>query len=348
MATAHIKGARIAAIGTCVPSHLFDNLNDTKDFTPAEIRKVVAMAGVQERRLADETICSTDLCVAAAGKIIAALNWEPQTVDAVILVTQTPDYFLPSSSCLIHKQLGLSENCAAFDIGLGCSGYPYGLWMAAMMCQTGGFQRVIFCHGDTPGRFSLQSDRSVALLFGDAGSATAIEAIPHDASDGYFFSMHTDGNGYKDMIIEGGGFRDRFPDDRRKHYVNMNGANIFNFTIKRLPPLIMDTLKLSGHQKEDVDYFIFHQSNQYILRHVMKKLSLPEDKTPMTLKKFGNPGGPSIPLTLTNGGLSRPKGQILKLMLLGYGVGLSWASALIELDSEVLLEHMEISHGRSL
>jgi 3-oxoacyl-[acyl-carrier-protein] synthase-3 len=180
------------------------------------------------------------------------------------------------------------------------------------------------------------------LLFGDAGSATAIEAPDSMNSADWFFSLHTDGSGYNDMIIEGGGFRDRFPDDQRKNYVSMNGANVFNFTIKRLPQLIKNTLNISGYTQDDLDYFIFHQSNRFILKHVMKKMSLPENKVPMTLKEFGNPGGPSIPLTITMGGLERPDDRALKLMLLGYGVGLSWASALIDLPPDAILEHVEL------
>lgn len=348
MATAHIKGARIAAIGTCVPARRFDNLNDTDNFTPAEVRKVVAMAGVKHRRVADDAICSTDLCTAAAERIIEKLEWAPETIEALILVTQTPDYFLPSSACLIHRRLNLSNQCAAFDMGLGCSGYPYGLWLAAMMIQASGFKRVILCHGETPGRFTLQSDRSVALLFGDAGSATAIEAAAPDNAAGWFFAMHTDGSGYRDMIIEGGGFRNRFPEEPRQNYLYMNGANIFNFTIKRVPPLIMDTLKLAGAPADSIDYFIFHQSNQYILRHIIKKLSLPEEKVPIVLENYGNPGGPSVPLTITRGAMDRSNGAALKLMLLGYGVGLSWASALIELAPDALLEHLELGNGRDI
>jgi 3-oxoacyl-[acyl-carrier-protein] synthase-3 len=345
MATAKTNGSRIAAIGTCVPSLRFDNVKDTTEFTPAEVRKVVAMAGVRARRLADDSICSTDLCTAAAKKIMGSLNWAPETIDAVIMVTQTPDYLLPPSSCIIHNDLELSDCCAAFDMGLGCSGYPYGLWTAAMMIQTGGAKRVLLCHGDTPGRYSFNSDRSVSLLFADAGSVTAIEADDRADRHDWFYSLHSDGTGYRDMIIEGGGFRDRFPGDQRKHYIQMNGANVFNFTIKRLPPLIQDTLQISAYGQDDVDYFIFHQSNQFILKHLMKKMALPEDKVPMTLKEYGNPGGPSIPLTITQGELHRPPHKSLKLMLLGYGVGLSWASALIELNPDALLEHAELTEG---
>jgi 3-oxoacyl-[acyl-carrier-protein] synthase-3 len=282
------------------------------------------------------------LCLAAANRLIESLRWEKASIDALIMVTQSPDYFLPSTSCVVHNYLGLSDSCATFDVGLGCSGYPYGLWLASMMIQSGGVQRVLMLHGETPSRFSDKSDRSVSLLFGDCGSATAIEACDNEESDQWHFKLHTDGSGYKDMIIEGGGFRDRFPKDPRKYSVKMNGANIFNFTIKRVPPLIQDTLEISEFDMNDIDYFVFHQSNQFIIKHLIKKLKIPAEKVPMTLKDYGNTGGASIPLTITQGGLKRPEKRPLKLMLLGYGVGLSWGSALVDLGPDAILSHTEI------
>ena len=348
MADTSIRGARIAAVGTCVPSRRFDNVTETTEFPKDAVRKVVAMAGISSRRLADESICSSDLCLEAARKILNSLGWERDSIDALIMVTQSPDYFLPSTSCVIHKHLQLSCDCAAFDVGLGCSGYPYGLWLAAMMLRSGRQKRILVLHGETPSRFADKSDRSVALLFGDTGSATVLEAVDPKDSEEWFFKLHTDGAGYKDMIIEGGGFRNRFCKDSQKYFVKMNGPNIFNFTIKRVPSLIQDTLKLAKIDAEDVDYFIFHQSNQFIIKHLLKKLNLSTDKVPMTLKEFGNTGGASIPLTITQGRLQRPDNRSLKLMLLGYGVGLSWGSALVEVEPDVIMEHIELSNERAM
>ena len=343
MAATSLKGPRIAGIVTCVPSCRFDNQKDTKNFTKEEIRKVTAMAGVSERRLADNSICSSDLCITASESVLEALKWERDSIDALIMVTQSPDYFLPSTSCVVHKYLRLSDRCAAFDVGLGCSGYPYGLWMAAMMLQGNGFRRVLLLHGETPGRFAYESDRSVSLLFGDAGSATAMEANESDHTKDWYFLLHTDGEGYRDMIIPGGGFRDRFSKDKRKYFVEMNGANVFNFTIKRVPPLIQKTLQFSGFEKEEVDYFIFHQSNQFIIRHLIKKTGIPDEKVPMTLKTFGNTGGPSIPRSPTNGGIVRPMDRPLNMMLLGYGVGLSSGEPGSTLYENAILGYVELN-----
>jgi 3-oxoacyl-[acyl-carrier-protein] synthase-3 len=347
MALIKLGGPIIKAIGTCVPSRRFNNLTDSSGFDPVEARKVVLMAGVKTRHLADDTICSSDLCFSAARNILDSLHWAPETIDGLIMVTQSPDYFLPSTACLMHQRLGLPVSCASFDVGLGCSGYPYGLWLASMMLQNRGFRRVLLLHGETPSRFSDCGDRSVALLFGDAGSATALEAPPTEDSRPWWFNLYTDGTGCRDLIIEGGGFRERFPESQRKHFVSMNGANIFSFTIKRVPALIEDTLREAGITKDAIDYYIFHQSNQFIMRHLANKVQLPEAKIPFTIGEFGSTGGPSIPLTLTRGNLCRPKDRHLLLLLLGYGVGLSWGSAVVELGADATLSHSELSSSCS-
>ncbi len=346
MALLKTSGARIAAVCTCVPARRFNNLVDVAEFSEEEVRKVTGMAGVAARRMAGETICSSDLCIAAARRALHKLGWEPSSVDALIMVTQTPDYVLPSTACVIHHRLGLSDHCAAFDVGLGCSGYPYGIWLAAMMLQGGGIRRALVLHGETPTRFSDKADRSVSLLFGDAGSATALEAVADGTALNWHYALHSDGSGYNSMIIESGGFRDRFGSDPRKYCVKMNGALIFNFTIKRVPALIDETLISAGISSEEVDYFIFHQSNQFIMKHLCVKQSVPLEKAPIILKEFGNTGGASIPLTMTQGQLKRPSDRALRLMLLGYGVGLSWGSALVDLDPSAVLDSLELENDR--
>jgi 3-oxoacyl-[acyl-carrier-protein] synthase-3 len=339
MAQAAVKGLVIRGIATSVPERTFDNVRDTTAFPKDEVRKVVAMAGVTERRVADAATCSSDLCFAAAEALLGALPWPRPSIDGLIMVTQTPDYFMPSSSCVLHKRLGLSTGCAAFDLGLGCSGYVYGLWLASTMLKTGGLKRVLLLHGETPTRYASESDRAVSLLFGDAGSATALELDERADAPASYFTLHTDGTGYDDLIVEAGGFRDRFCADERAHYVKMNGANVFNFTIKTVPPLIEDTLRLAGRNVGDVDYYVFHQSNRFIIKHLVGACALPAERVPIVLDRYGNPGGPSIPLTITQG-LPDRAGP-LSLMLLGYGVGLSWGAALVPLEESAVLRHVE-------
>ncbi len=343
MAFSQLPGCSVRAICSSVPARIFDNLTETTAFEPSEVDKVVKMAGVRRRHIASESICSSDLCVAAAKRVLERLDWKPETVDALIFVTQSPDYLLPSTSCLAHRDLGLSDQCAAYDVGLGCSGYPYALWQASMMLSSGGLKRVLVLHGETPSRFSDNSDRAVALLFGDAGSATALEFDPAAATRApWSFGLHTDGTGWRDLIIEGGGFRDRTPEDPRKLRVAMNGANVFNFTIKRVPSSVEEILQRSTTPRESIDYFVLHQSNLFIMKHLAKKMQIPDAKLPLTIQRFGSTGGPSVPLTITQGNLNRPSDRALRLLLVGYGVGLSWGTALVDLPADAILDHVEV------
>jgi 3-oxoacyl-[acyl-carrier-protein] synthase-3 len=258
-------------------------------------------------------------------------------VTGLILVTQSPDYFLPSSSCMAHKWLGLSDQCATFDVGLGCSGYPYGLYLAATMLKAGGQQRILMLHGETPSLFPSADDHATTLLFGDAGSATALESDA--AAPAAHFCLQTDGSGYDGLIIRGGAYRDRVPADPRDLRLHMDGAGIFNFTIKRVPPLIKDTLQFANLQTGDVDWYLFHQSNRFIMKHLAKKCGLPEERVPFVLDRFGNSGGPSVALALTQGVPAEPR-RDMRVMMLGYGVGLSWSSALAQIDARAPLEHI--------
>lgn len=339
MARSSHNHCRIAGVSTCVPSKVFDNMTDASTFPRDEVRKVVSMAGVKKRHMSDGSICSSDLCLQAAGDLLADLGWAPDTVDALILVTQTPDYFLPSTSCLIHRDLGLSDRCATFDVGLGCSGYPYGMWLASMMINAG-LNRVLVLHGETPTLFLNPDDRATYLLFGDAGSATAVERT--DDENTWHFILQTDGSGYDNLIVSAGGFRNRFSENSGEYCLSMNGADLFNFTIKRVPPLIIETLELSGMDVNDVDCYVFHQSNRFMMNHIAKKCGLPSDRIPIILEKFGNAGGPSVPLTITRGIDRDAITDGYSLMLLGYGVGLSWGSGLVTIDKDTVLMHSTI------
>jgi len=333
-----IGGFRLAGVSTCLPPGVVDNLDPALGFPPEDVRKVVSMAGVRERRVVPPTVTSSDLCCRAAQKLLERLDWAPESVSALIFVTQTPDHFLPSGACLLQQRLGLPDSCAAFDVGLGCSGYPYGLYLAAAMLRAGGHRRVLMLHGETPTRFVSPEDQATVLLFSDAGSATALE-LDDDPQAGGHFVLHTDGSGAEGLILRGGAFRDREPANPRHRFLEMDGAAIFNFTIKRVPPLIADTLALAGLGVPDVDAFVFHQSNRFIMKHLMKKAGLPDERVPMTIESSGNCGGPSVAVTMTRRLQTPPPGQRLRCMLLGYGVGLSWGSALVQIDERTVLIH---------
>jgi 3-oxoacyl-[acyl-carrier-protein] synthase-3 len=338
LSQSNIGGFRIAGVSTCLPPAVVDNLDPTLGFPPEDVRKVVAMAGVRERRVVRPGVTSADLCQRAAERLLQRLGWAPDTVSALVFVTQTPDHFLPSTSCLLQQRLGLPDSCAAFDVGLGCSGYPYGLYIAATLLRGGGHRRVLMLHGETPSRFVSPEDQATVLLFSDAGSATALELDDDPASGGHFV-LHTDGSGAEGLILRGGAFRDREPANPRHRFLEMDGAAIFNFTIKRVPALIADTLAFAGKAVADVDAFVFHQSNRFIMKHLMKKGGLPEDRVPFSIEDSGNCGGPSVAVAMTRRLATPAPGQRQLWMLLGYGVGLSWASALVPVDERTVLLH---------
>jgi len=338
MSQSEIKNCRVAGISSCVPSKIYNNRKDSSHFPKIDVEKVVSLAGVVERHICDDSICSSDLCYKSAEDIIKKLEWDKDTIDGLVFITQSPDYFLPSTSCVLHERLGLPESCATFDIGLGCSGYPYGIWMAAMMLNSN-HKRVLVLHGETPSRFTSPDDKVTYLLFGDAGSATALE-YDEDNNTPWNFTFGTDGKGHEDLIIYSGGFRKRFDDDPRQHYLHMKGTNLFNFTIKKIPSLINDTLNAANTKTEDIDYFIFHQSNKYMMMHLAKKCGIKKEQAPIILDTFGNTGGPSIPLTITQTLKNKDIREPVSMMLIGYGVGLSWSAALLELNERTLISHV--------
>ena len=338
MSFSRLHGFRLAGVSTCVPPTRVDNLEAGKEFGAVEVRKVVSMAGVRHRHVVTPDVTAVDLCADAAAHLLKRLGWAPDTVTGLIMVTQSPDHFLPSSSCIVHARLGLADHCAAFDVGLGCSGYPYGLYLAATMLRGGGHQRILVLHGETPSLFVDPADHATTLLFGDAGSATALEHTG-DERDEACFGLFTDGRGADSLIIKGGAFRDRFPSDPRDLSLRMDGASVFNFTIKRVPALIKDTLAYAGLPPEGIDAYIFHQSNRFIMKHLITKCGLPEDRVPFILEDMGNCGGPSVPLTMTLSPDQLRSDRPLRLMLLGYGVGLSWGSATLTLHPGTPLLH---------
>lgn len=336
MSFSRIDGFRIAGVSTCVPPTRVDNLSLGDRYGAEDVRKVVSMAGVRHRHVVGDQLTAVDLCTEAARRLLERLGWEPESVTGLIMVTQSPDHFLPSSACIVHARLGLPVSCAAFDMGLGCSGYPYGLYIASTMLKAGGQQRILMLHGETPSRFVHPDDHATTLLFGDAGSATALEAAP-DSTQAAHFGLFTDGSGADGLIIRGGAFRDPRPADPRDLCVRMDGAGIFNFTIKRVPPLIQDSLAFAGLGVMDVDAYLFHQSNRFIMKHLMKKCGLPDERVPLTIEDTGNCGGPSVAVTLTRTQADRTRE--LRLMMVGYGVGLSWSSAIVHLDTNAVLLH---------
>lgn len=340
MRRTQVSGIRLHAIASAVPDGAVAATDVADVFGMAEIEKITSTTGIRGRRVVPNGICTSDLCFTAAEALLAAAAVERDSIDAIMLVTQTPDYVLPATACSLHGRLGLSAACAAFDVNLGCSGYTYGLWVASHLIAGGGASRVLLLAGDTISKTVNHLDRSARPLFGDAGTATIVDADPDAGEIRFIFG--TDGKGQNDLFIPAGGFRlpygeagceTRIGGDgnpRRLIDLHMDGSAVFVFALDRVVPLVKDALRDAAWTPDSVDAAVFHQANEFMLKHIAKASKLPWDKVPCSLARFGNTSSASIPLTMTTE-LAR-EGRIPggKLLLAGFGVGLSWCSATID------------------
>lgn len=326
-----VDGVALRGVVSAVPGAPV--LNDTFDarFGADAVAEVAKMTGVEARHFAADGQTATDLCLASARRLIEALDWAPETVDGLIFVSQTPDQRMPAGALILHGALGLSSNCVAFDVGLGCSGYVYGLWLASVMVQSGR-RRVILCAGDISSRFLGPDDRGTAMLFGDAGTATALEASA-DAAPMHFV-LGSDGGGADAIVVRGGGFRDPSAGER----LEMKGPEVFAFTLRVVPQLVRDAAEAAGVELEAVDAFAFHQANRFIIQNLTRKLKLPPEVAPVNIDRFGNTSMSSIPLLMTTDLSARLTGERTRLLAAGFGVGLSWGAAVLDLQPLAVAE----------
>lgn len=325
-----VIGASVVGVVSCLPERKIDNKHFETYFGEATVQDIVKMIGVENRYWTDENTSTRNLCAKAGQHLLGNLNWLPQTVDALIFISQTPDYRLPATACALQADLGLPTACIAFDINLGCSGYPYALWLGMTMVQSGAARRVLLAVGDTISKIVDPGDRSTALLFGDAGTVTAIESAPGETAS---FVMGTNGHGAHNLIVPRGAFKDYSTTNdprligKSADCLYMDGSEVFNFTLKAIPELVQETIKLSGLTKEEHDGFLFHQANLFMLKHLTKKSKLPAEKTPINIDQFGNTSCASIPLLLSSSLKTRLRQESMRLAMFGFGVGYSWAGA---------------------
>jgi 3-oxoacyl-[acyl-carrier-protein] synthase III len=323
-----VTGAAIVGVVSCLPKNQVSNSKFENQFGEAAVKDVVKMIGVQNRFWTDESTSTRDLCAQAGRQLLSQLDWSATSVDALIFVSQTPDYRLPASACALQSDLGLPSACIAFDINLGCSGYPYALWLGMSMVQTGAARRVLLAVGDTISKIVDPTDRSTALLFGDAGTVTAIEAAQEQKAT---FVLGTDGSGACNLIVPKGGFKDYSMSgdprllEKASDCLYMDGGEIFNFTLRAVPALVSATIESSGMALGEHDGFLFHQANLFMLKHLAKKAKLPVEKTPINIDQYGNTSCASIPLLMTTCLQDRLQKESMQLAMFGFGVGYSWA-----------------------
>ncbi|MDZ4042097.1 MAG: ketoacyl-ACP synthase III [Eubacteriales bacterium] len=338
MATSEFNDVGIPGIVCAVPKIVRGSNEFQTVFSEEQIAKVQKMTGVKNRHIAGDGVCTSDLCVVAASELLVQLGWPPESINGLIFVSQTPDHKLPATSCLIQERLGLPNECAAFDVNLGCSGYVYGLWLASSLIAARSVNRLLLLVGDTITKIVSPRDRGTALLFGDAGSATAVE-FSRGASKKHFV-LGTDGSGGPNLIIPAGGCRcSSSPETIEKIVMEdgvtrsledlyMNGSEVLSFTLQRVAPLVSRLFKNAGCEFSEADYFVFHQANLFILRQIANKLRLDPQQVPINLDRFGNTSSASIPLVLATELEKDLSEKERKIALVGFGVGYSWAAAL--------------------
>ena len=338
--------ARIAGVVSCVPSRVIANDYFLQKFGEGGVSDVVKMIGVETRRWVSKSQTTVDLCCAAGKRLMERLEWSPETVDAVIFVSQTPDYRLPASACVLQNLLDIPPGIIAFDVNLGCSGYPYALWLAMTMVQTNAADRVLIAVGDTISKIVDPSDRATALLFGDAGTVTAIDRSSHDCSAR--FILGTDGRGASNLFVPQGAYRlynideDSRLNSKDPSCLFMDGGEIFTFTLRAVPELVSRTSQIALASGVEHDYYLFHQANLFMIKHLVKKCQLPAASVPLNIQEYGNTSSASIPLLLTSRLSGALREKSLKLALFGFGVGYSWASASLEVDTLAEMETIEI------
>jgi 3-oxoacyl-[acyl-carrier-protein] synthase-3 len=338
-----VEGVSLRGLVSAAPRQVVDNTAFVARFGADAVAEVVKMIGVEQRRIAPAHQTTADLCFEAARVLLQKLDWSADSVDALIFVSQTPDYRLPATACSLHGRLGLAPHCQAFDVGLGCSGYVYGLWLAATLIRAG-LNRVLLLAGDTSSRLVDPKDRSTAILFGDAGSATAVEADAGAAT--MRFRLGSDGAGARHLVVAEGAYRTGDADERWVEGFDparlyMDGAEVFSFTLKAVPKLVRDTLEDAGLSATDVDVYALHQANRFMLKHLAKKIGAGEARVPINIERFGNTSSASIPLLLTSDLAGRLTGAPSRLMLVGFGVGFSWGAALVESGPLLVAETIE-------
>jgi len=340
MAIITYKHVGITALCGCVPKTVINNYKYDLDIWPEEeVKKVVDKVGVIERRFADEKTCASDLCFAAAEKLIADNSIDKSEIDLLVFLSQTPDYRMPATSILLQDRLGLPMSTMAFDISLGCSGFISALSIVYAMMQNHGFRKALLLDGETRSKVYSRKDRREAFIFGDAGVAALIER--NEKFGKSHFSLNSDGSRGELIMIPGGGYRnmssvetlrekvvDEYGNIRSDEHGHMNGADVFNFVIVEVPKDIKRLMSATGEDIQAMDYYVFHQANAFINNHIAKKLKLDKERIPWTIQKYGNTSSVSVPLTIVSELKDKMQGE-KKLMLSAFGVGMAWATAIV-------------------
>ncbi|MDX3912920.1 3-oxoacyl-ACP synthase III family protein [Olivibacter jilunii] len=335
-------GARIQAIEYYFPEQKITNQDLSEEFPDYDFSKFEYKIGISSRYVAGTNETALDLAEKACLKLFKRIN--KAKIDYILYCTQSPEYIMPSTACILQDRLALNKTVGAFDFNLGCSGYTYGLSMAKAFIESGQANHVLLVTTDTYSKYINRKDRSNRAIFGDAASATVISS--NDDNGIHKFKFGTDGKGYNKLIVKNGGTR--FPVDGQavehlygrgniytENNLYMNGPEIFRFTSTVVPPFIEEVLTLNAVKKEDVGQFIFHQANAHMLKVMRERLTISPQKFYINLRDGGNTVSSTIPIALKNYCKEDLTEEKASIIVAGFGVGLSWSAGLIEVSKNL-------------
>lgn len=324
-----MKYASVGPIAIHLPEAAEDNDFLAEEFPSWDMETIYAKTGIRVRRIAADGECASDLGAAAAEKLFADHDVDRSTIDFLLLCTQSPDYPLPTTACLLQDRLGLPTSVGALDFNLGCSGFVYGLSLADGLIRSGAAQRILLITAETYSKYIHPADRSLRTIFGDGAAATLLEASDEPSLGPFVFG--TDGRGADCLMVTEGGNRPpeaALKPRKRKRWPSslyMAGPELVKFTLEVVPPMMEQLLAAAELTRDDVDFYLFHQASTFMLDHLRERLKLSEDLVPTALEQYGNTVASTIPILLhdlRNDGRLQP-GK--RSVMVGFGVGFSWA-----------------------
>jgi|AntAceMinimDraft_7_1070363.scaffolds.fasta_scaffold02942_4 3-oxoacyl-[acyl-carrier-protein] synthase-3 len=331
-------GVKIHKIEYYLPGRIVSNKDLEEEFKDWSADKIEKKIGIRTRHVVSDDETALDLAFEASRKVLNA--YDKNKIDFLILCTQSPDYYLPTSACILQDKLGLGNNIGAFDFNLGCSGFIYGLAITKGLINSGIANNVLLVTSETYSKHLHPKDKANRTIFGDGAAAIVIEKSPEENI--FEFSLGTDGSGFKNLIVPNGGLRNCYDstakeveDDsgsiRTSNNLFMNGPEIFNFTIEAVPKLVTDVFEKNSLSLEDIDYVIFHQANKYMIEYLRKKIAIPKDKFYNNLLDTGNTVSTTIPIALKKCIEEKTIKKGDKVLLVGFGVGYSYGATIISI-----------------
>lgn len=306
-----------------LPKKVLTNRQISQKFPEYSVEKIGEKIGINERKLVSDNEFASDLAINASRKLFKKANFDSKEVDYILYCTQSPEYIIPTNACLIQHRLEISTSAGAIDINQGCSGYIYGLSLAKGLLASNQANNILLITSDTYSLYLDENDKSNRTIFGDGSSATLISNVGKYKIGG--FVLGSDGSGFEHLILKNSGLKGF---NFKKPELYMNGPKIFEFTIKIIPPLINKILEKNNSILEEIDAFVFHQANKFMLEHLRKKIKIPKEKFMYSMENSGNTVSSTIPIVLKN----IQHKNYRKILICGFGVGLSWGGTILSIN----------------